>query len=84
VKIDLAHDVLHNTSITVLIFSRFLVGFCNTLLFVKIYVINLKVFSRYLEKGNATSYHPFGHEQYSSNNINQNESAHGVAQSTSM
>jgi hypothetical protein len=47
-------------------------------------VINPKAFSRYLEKGNATSFHPFDHEQYLSNSGSQNESTHGVLQSTSM
>jgi len=56
----------------------------HTPLIVKIYVINPKAFPRYLERGNATSIHPFGHEQYPSNNIGQNDSTHGVLQNTPM
>jgi len=37
-----------------------------------------------LKKGNATLFHPFGHEQYPSDNIGQNESTHGGLQNTSM
>jgi hypothetical protein len=41
-------------------------------------VINPKAFMGYLERGNAASLHPFGHEQYLSNSIGQNDFAHGV------
>jgi hypothetical protein len=44
-------------------------------------VINPKAFLGYLEKGTATSLHPFGHEQYPFDNVGQNELAHGVIQS---
>jgi hypothetical protein len=47
-------------------------------------VINTKAFLEYLEKGNAVSFHPFGHEQYPFDIVNQNESTHGVLQSTPM
>jgi hypothetical protein len=48
----------------------------NTPLIVKIYVINSNAFPRYLERNNAISFHHFGHEP--SDNINQNDSTHGV------
>jgi hypothetical protein len=41
-------------------------------------VINPKAFSRYLEKDIAVSLHPLGYEQCPSNNVGQNELAHGV------
>jgi hypothetical protein len=41
-------------------------------------VINPKAFSRYLKRDTAVSLHPLGHEQYPSNNVSQNELAHGV------
>jgi hypothetical protein len=48
-------------------------------------VINPKAFLGYLEKGNASSFHPFGHDQqYPSNNVGQNDFAHGVLQNTPM
>jgi len=47
-------------------------------------MINCTTFPKYLEKGNATSLHPSGHEQYPFNIIGQNESAHGVLHNTSM
>jgi len=47
-------------------------------------VINPNVFSRYLERGNATLIHVSGHEQYLFDNIGQNDSAHGVLQNTPM
>jgi hypothetical protein len=50
----------------------------------KIYVIKPKAFLGYLEKGNAISLHPFGHEQYLFNNVGQNESTHGVLHNISM
>jgi len=59
---------------------KFLVGLCSTLLIVKIYVINHSTFLGYLEGGTIISFHPSNHEQYLSNNINQNESTHGVIQ----
>jgi len=57
-----------------------LVGLCSTPLIVKIYVINHSTFSGYLERGTIISFHPSNHEQYLSNKISQNESAHGVIQ----
>jgi hypothetical protein len=36
------------------------------------------VFLGYLKKGNACSLNLFGHKQYPSNNLDQNNSAHGV------
>jgi hypothetical protein len=51
---------------------------CNTLLIVKLYVINPKAFLGYLEKGNVTSLHPFGHEQYPSDIVGQNSSTHCI------
>jgi hypothetical protein len=69
VEYDLTHGVLKNTPIRVLVSLYVLVWLCNTPLIVKIYVINPKAFSGYLEKGNVTSLHPFGHEQYLSNSV---------------
>jgi hypothetical protein len=48
------------------------------LLIVKIYVINPKAFSRYLEKGNATSLYPLDHEQYPFDGVSKNELPHGA------
>jgi hypothetical protein len=61
-----------------------LVGLCNTPLIIKIYVINPKAFSGYIERGNAASFHPSGHKQYLLDSIGQNELAHGVLQNISM
>jgi hypothetical protein len=36
------------------------------------------VFMEYLEKGIACSLNIFGHEEYPSNNLDQNNSTHGV------
>jgi hypothetical protein len=47
-------------------------------------VINPKAFLGYLEKGNATSFNPSGHEQYPFDSIGQNQLAHGVLQNTPM
>jgi hypothetical protein len=47
-------------------------------------VINSKAFSRYVERGNAASFHPSGHKQYLLDSIGQNELAHGVLQNISM
>jgi hypothetical protein len=44
-------------------------------------VIIHSIFSRYLERGIAASFHPSGHEQYPYDNVDQNESTHGILQS---
>jgi hypothetical protein len=41
-------------------------------------VMKLNVFLRDLKKGIACLVNPFGHEQYPSNNLDQNNSTHGV------
>jgi hypothetical protein len=61
-----------------------LAGLYNTLLIIKIYVMNPKAFLGYLETGNATSLHPSSHEQCPSNSVGQNELAHGVLQNIPM
>ncbi len=45
---------------------------------VKRYVMEPNVFMEYLEKGIACSLNIFGHEEYPSNNLDQNNSTHGV------
>jgi hypothetical protein len=42
------------------------------------YVIEPNVFMGYFERGIACSLNLFGHEQYPSNSLNQNNSAYGV------
>jgi hypothetical protein len=79
---DLTHGVLKNTSIRVLIPFRFLVELCNTPLIVKIYMTIHLAFLGYRRRGTTISLHPSDHEQYHSYNIGQNESTHGVLQST--
>jgi hypothetical protein len=54
-----------------------LVRLCNTPPHVKRYVIEPNVFIGYLERGIAYSLNLFGHEQYPSNSLDQNNSAHG-------
>jgi len=71
---DLAHGILQTPQLGYWFPLRFLVGLCNTLLIVKIYVINHLTFLGYFEKGTATSLHPSSHEQYLFDNVGQNES----------
>ncbi len=59
----------------------FLVGFgraTNTPPCFKIYVMEPNVFFGYLEKGIVCSFSLSGHEQYLSDSLNENNSAHGV------
>jgi hypothetical protein len=50
----------------------------NTPPLVKIYVMEANLFLGYLKWGIACLVSPFGHEQYPSNSLDQNNSAHGV------
>jgi hypothetical protein len=47
-------------------------------------VIDLKAFLGYPKGGIASSLHHFGHEQYPSKSIDQNDSTHDVLQNTLM
>ncbi len=51
---------------------------CNTFPRVKRYVMELNVFMGYLEKDIAYLVNPSRHEQYPSNNLDQNNLTHGV------
>ena len=53
-------------------------GLCNIPPSFKIYVMEPNVFIGYLVRGIACSLSLFEHEQYPFNNLNQNNSAHGV------
>ncbi len=55
-----------------------MLGLCNTLPNSKKYVMEPKGFMGYLKRGNACELSSFGHEQYPSDNLNQNNWAHGV------
>jgi hypothetical protein len=55
-----------------------LLGLCNTFPNSKRHVIEPKGFMGYLKRGNACELNTSGHEQYLSNNSNQNNWAHGV------
>jgi hypothetical protein len=61
-----------------------LVRLSNTPHNVKIYVIDLKAFLGYPKGGIASSFHLFGHEQYPSESVDQNDSTHDVLQNTLM
>jgi hypothetical protein len=54
------------------------IGLCNTLPRVKTYVMEPNVFLWYPKKGIACLMSLSRHEQYPSNSLDQNNSAHGV------
>jgi hypothetical protein len=56
----------------------FLVGLHNTSSCVKRYVMELNVFMGYLERGIVGVLNSFEYDQYPSNSLDQNNSAHGV------
>ncbi len=60
--------------VSLLVFIRL----CNTLPCVKKYVMEPNVFMGYLKKGIACLMNLSMHEQYPFNNMDQNNSAHGV------
>jgi hypothetical protein len=62
----------------VLISLQVLVRLRNTPSHVKRYVMEPNVFIGYLKKGTASVLNNFGHEQYPSDSLHQNNTAHGV------
>ncbi len=62
----------------VLVSLLVLVGLCDTFPCVKRYVMEPNEFLGYLKRGIACSMRPSRHEHYPSNNLDQNNSAHGV------
>ncbi len=60
--------------VSLLVFIRL----CNTLPHVKRYVMEPNVFLGYPKKGISCLVSHFKHEQYPSNNMDQNNLAHGV------
>ncbi len=57
---------------------KVLVGICYTFTCAKRYVMEPNVFMGYCKRGIASVLSSFGHEQYPSHNLNQNNFAHGV------
>ncbi len=62
----------------VLVSLSIFIGLRNTPPHVKIYVMEFNVFIGYPKRGIACLVNPYGHEQYPSNNLDQNNSAHDV------
>ncbi len=54
------------------------IGLCNTSPCVKKYVMEPNVFMGYPKRGIACLVSPYGHEMYSYNSLDQNNSTHGV------
>jgi hypothetical protein len=64
--------------IRVLVSLLVLIGLRSTPPHVKRYVMEPNVFLGYLERGIACLVNPSGYEQYPSNNLDKNNSVHGV------
>jgi hypothetical protein len=62
----------------VLVFLLVFIGLCNTPPHVKRYFMEPYVFFEYLKRGITCLVNLFKHEQYPSNILDQNNSAHGV------
>jgi hypothetical protein len=62
----------------VLVSLLVLIGLCNIPPHVKKYVMKPNVFLGYPKEGIACLINIFGHEQYLSNSLDQNNSIHGV------
>jgi hypothetical protein len=58
---------------------KVLLGLCNILLRFKKYVMESKGFLIYLNRGIACALSNYRHKQYPSNNLDQNNSIHGVS-----